>query len=56
VICSVGISEKFVPGGGYPQEVPIDPQGRRLQRDPAPASGESIGKIEEIADKIAVIQ
>jgi AhpC/TSA family len=52
VICSVGISEKFVPGGGWPQEALIDPQGRRLQRRPPRASGETIGEIDEMADKI----
>jgi hypothetical protein len=53
VICSVGISEKFVPGGGYPVEVLIDPQGRRIQRHPPRASDESIGEIDDIVDKIA---
>jgi AhpC/TSA family len=56
VICGVGIAEKFVPGGGYPQEALIDPQGRRSRRHPPRASDETIGKIEEIADKIGIIQ
>jgi hypothetical protein len=56
VICSLGISEKFIPGGGWPQEVLIDPQGRRLQRRPPRASEETIGQIEEISDKIGITQ
>ncbi len=56
VICSAGLADKFVPGGGYPLEVLIDPKGRRIQRHPPRASDETIGKIEEIADEIIVIQ
>lgn len=33
-----------------------DLQGRRLQRHPPRASDETIGKVEEMADKIGVIQ
>jgi len=56
VICSAGLADKFVPVGGYPQEVLIDPQGRRIRRRPPRASEETIVKIDEIADKIGVIQ
>lgn len=56
VICSADLADKFVPGGGYPEEVLIDPQGRRIQRHPPRAADETIGKIDEIADKIGVIQ
>ena len=56
VICGVGIAEKFIPGGGYPQEVLIDPQGRRLQRRPSRASEETIARIEEMANEIVLMK
>ena len=56
VICGVRIAEKFIPGAGYPQEVLIDPQGRRLQRRPSRASGETIARIEEMADQIVLMR
>jgi hypothetical protein len=52
VICSVGIAEKFVPGGGWPQEFLIDSQGRRSQTLPPRASDETIARIEEMADQM----
>ena len=51
VICSVGVSEKFVPGGGYPRVFLVDPQGRRLQR--RPTGDQTIDSIEEMADQLA---
>ena len=56
VICGVGIAEKFIPGGGYPQEVLIDPQGRRLQRRPSRASEETIARIEQMANEIVLMK
>ena len=51
VICSVGVSEKFVPGGGYPRVFLVDSQGRRLQR--RPTGDQTIDSIEEMADQLA---
>ena len=51
VICSVGVSEKFVPGGGYPQAFLVDPQGRRSQR--RPRGDQTLDNIEEMADQLA---
>jgi hypothetical protein len=51
VICSVGVSEKFVPGGGYPQAFLIDPVGRRSQR--RPSGDQTLDSIEEMADQLA---
>jgi hypothetical protein len=53
VICSAGLADKLVPGGGYPEAVLIDPQGRRIQRYPPRVSDETIGKIDEMVDEIA---
>lgn len=55
-ICGGGIAQKFVPGGGYPLEVLIDPQGRRLQRHTPRASDETIASIEEMADQLATVK
>jgi thiol-disulfide isomerase/thioredoxin len=50
------IAAKFVPGGGWPTAWLIDPQGRRFRRRLPPPSDQTISKIEELADKVAVIQ
>jgi hypothetical protein len=55
VICGVEIAAKFGVTG-YPRELLIDSQGRRLLRPTPRASDETIGTIEEMADKIAVTQ
>ena len=55
VICGVEIAAKFGVMG-YPRELLIDPQGRRLQRHTPRASDETIGAIEEMADKFSVTQ
>ncbi len=54
VICSVGVSEKFVPGGGYPRVFLVDPQGRRLRR--RPTGNQTIDSIEEMADQIVLVK
>jgi hypothetical protein len=55
VICGVEIAQKFGVTG-WPIELLIDPSGRRLQRHAPRASEKTIGPIEEMADKIGVIQ
>ena len=55
VICGVEIAAKFGVTG-YPRELLIDHQGRRIHRHPPRASDETIGLIEEMADKIGVTQ
>ncbi len=56
IIHGMDVNKKIFPGSGWPAEWLIDPQGRRLQRNPPRASQETIRKIEELADQVAVIQ
>ncbi|HKW96480.1 MAG TPA: TlpA disulfide reductase family protein [Bryobacteraceae bacterium] len=51
VICSVGVSEKFVPGGGYPRAFFVDPQGRRSER--RPRGEQTLDNIDDMADQLA---
>jgi len=55
MIYGTEIAQKFG-ATGWPVELLIDPQGRRVLRHPPRASAETIGRIEEIADKIAATQ
>jgi hypothetical protein len=56
MIYGMEIAEKFFPGGGWPHEWLIDPEGRRVRQRPLRASDRTILTIEEMADKIAVVQ
>jgi peroxiredoxin len=55
MIYGTEIAQKFGVTG-WPLELLIDPQGRRVLRHPPRASAETISKIEEIADKVAATQ
>jgi hypothetical protein len=55
ILYGIKVAEMLVPGSGWPAEWLIDPEGRRLQRRPPRASNDN-RKIEELADRVAIIQ